>query len=285
MRFNRDDHVRQPTAPHVRGHRRPVNQSQMMQAIRRKTATAMTFLFNPLQFLVFPFVFLVALPLALCAGFTTILAFLVLFLRLFLVYFDLGLETLRYVLMGNAVHNRYLAAQRIRSHTPSSSASSPPVSSPEASLLRNLRRRRKSSAGSGTMTPVGGLDGLALTPGSGLDRDFEGIGGWRLDSVNVDTDAADDQQWYNLNSRLELPDRRQHVRSYSGPGNCGIGSSTTRSGMLTGAQSPEGLRMTASPNSSRSRTPTSIRQKGFTKLDDDGYFPPYEGKHTKRESV
>ncbi|KAI0597012.1 hypothetical protein F4775DRAFT_593747 [Biscogniauxia sp. FL1348] len=249
----------------------------------------MAFLFNPLQFLVFPFVFLVAFPLALCAGFTTMLAFLVLFLRLFLVYFDVGLETLRVVLMGNTAHNRYLAAQRLHSRASSSSGSSP-LSSPDAALLRTRRRRRrKSSVGSGTTTPVGGLDGLALTPGVGLDRDFEGIGGWRLDSVGVNADTTDNQQWYNLNSRLELPDHRHHSRSQSGgslvPGTCSVGSHI-RSGTLTGTQSPEGLRMTTSPNSSRSRTPTSLRHKRFAKLDsDDGYFPPYEGKHTKKASA
>ncbi|KAI1631015.1 hypothetical protein F4809DRAFT_205057 [Biscogniauxia mediterranea] len=217
---------------------------------------------SPLQFLVFPFVFLVAFPLALCAGFTTILAFLVLFLRLFLVYFDVGLETLRLILVGNTAHNRYLAAQRLHSRTSSSSSGSSHLSSPEATLLRTRRRRtRKSSVGSGTTTPVGGLDGLALTPGVGLDRDFEGIGGWRLDSVDVDADNTNNQQWYNLNSRLELPDHRHHSRSQSGgslvPGTCSVGS-YTRSGTLTGTQSPEGLRMTTSPNSSKSRT-SSIR--------------------------
>jgi hypothetical protein len=67
--------------------------------------------FNPLKLFIFPFVFLIALPLALCAGATTILAFLVLFLRLFLVYFDVGLETLRYVVVGHATQARYIAVR------------------------------------------------------------------------------------------------------------------------------------------------------------------------------
>ncbi|KAJ8124664.1 hypothetical protein O1611_g8976 [Lasiodiplodia mahajangana] len=70
--------------------------------------------FSPVKFLVFPFAFLVALPLALAAGATTILAFLVLFLRLFLVYFDVGLETLRYILIGNATQARSITVRNPR---------------------------------------------------------------------------------------------------------------------------------------------------------------------------
>lgn len=68
--------------------------------------------FNPLKFLVFPFVFVVAFPLALFAGATTIIAFLVLFMRLFLVYFDVSLETVRYVLVGHATQAHYTAVSK-----------------------------------------------------------------------------------------------------------------------------------------------------------------------------
>lgn len=60
--------------------------------------------FNPLKFFAFLFVFIVGLPLALCAGVTTVIAFLVLFLRLFLVYLDVGLETIRHILLGYDTH-------------------------------------------------------------------------------------------------------------------------------------------------------------------------------------
>ncbi|KAI1394065.1 uncharacterized protein F4822DRAFT_424531 [Hypoxylon trugodes] len=240
--------------------------------------------FNPFQIFIFPFLFLVALPLALCAGFTTILAFMVLFLRLFLVYFDVGLETLRYVLVGHAAHNRYIS-QRTDSVTPPSSSGSSPPSSPEA--RHRYRRKRQSSVSSGSVTPVGGLDGFTLTPSIGLERDFEGVGGWRLDSVDVGANATDNQQWYNLNSRLEITDRRHHFRSQSGGGvlagasGLGLymkGQNTQNTGT---AYSPEGIRMHASPNSSRSRTPTNGRPRGFTKLDDDEYFPALNGRHAK----
>ncbi|OTB15519.1 hypothetical protein K445DRAFT_22462 [Daldinia sp. EC12] len=239
--------------------------------------------FSPLQFFIFPFLFFVALPLALCAGFTTILAFMVLFLRLFLVYFDVGLETLRYVLVGHAVRTRYMANRGTPSGTPPHSSESSPPSSPEA---RHRRRRSKiqGSFSSGSTTPKGGFDGLALTPTAGLERDFEGVGGWRLDSMDVDADAADDQQWYNLNSRLELPDRQHHFRSQSGgavlAGNGGLGLYMKGANAPT-VYGPEGLRLYTSPNSSRSRTPTSGRPRSFTKLDDDEYFPKLEGKHAR----
>ncbi|KAI0380079.1 hypothetical protein F5Y04DRAFT_105761 [Hypomontagnella monticulosa] len=237
--------------------------------------------FNPLQFLVFPFLFFIALPLALCAGFTTILAFMVLFLRLFLVYFDVGLETLRYVLVGHGAQSRSIASQE--SPTPPRSEESPP-SSPEAKFRRRRKRQGSLSISSGTVTPVGGLDGIALTPSIGLERDFEGVGGWRLDSVDVDADFADNQQWYNLNSRLEIPDRRHHFRSQSGgavlSGAGGLGL-YMRGTNTTTAYSPEAYRAHASPNSSRSRTPTNSKPRGFTKLDEDEYFPVLEGKYVK----
>ncbi|KAI0022523.1 hypothetical protein F4780DRAFT_179025 [Xylariomycetidae sp. FL0641] len=246
-------------------------------------------LFNPLQFLVLPFVFLVALPLALCAGFTTILAFLVLFLRLFLVYFDVGLETLRYVVIGNAAQSRYIASQRNPSVTPPSSAGSSPLSSPgTASSRYRYRRKRHGSNSNGPPLLVGGMDGVALGSSSGLDRDFEGIGGWRLDSVDVDAGVTNDQQWYNLNSRLEVPDRRHHFRSQSG--GAVLSEATpfgwnSKAGSRRASQSPEGMRMTTSPNSSRSRTPTNVQPQGLTKLDDHGYFPLVEGRPVKKVSV
>ncbi|KAI1437963.1 hypothetical protein GGR50DRAFT_691722 [Xylaria sp. CBS 124048] len=215
--------------------------------------------FSPLKFLVFPFVFLFALPLALCAGITTILAFFVLFFQLFLVYFDVGLETLRYLFVGNASRSRYVTVNNpfsfappkisgAQSHRPSSFSisshffrhsmrkielthskardtldlspeSSPtltPLVSPSNASFR-ARRRLKPS------TPDG-PDGFSMvTPSIGLERDFEGVGGWRLGAAGVDDDddtetAADDdeRQWYRLNSRLESPYRPYHFRSQSG---------------------------------------------------------------------
>ncbi|KAK1779155.1 hypothetical protein QBC45DRAFT_144164 [Copromyces sp. CBS 386.78] len=41
-----------------------------------------------------------------------------------------------------------------------------------------------------------------LAPSVGIERDFEGVGGWRLN------DSGDDDGWENINSRLELPMER-----------------------------------------------------------------------------
>ncbi|KAL7628940.1 hypothetical protein AAE478_000457 [Parahypoxylon ruwenzoriense] len=241
---------------------------------------------NPLQFFIFPFVFFVTLPLAICAGFTTILAFMVLFLRLFLVYFDVGLETLRYVVLGHDAHNHSIASPQTPSTTrPASPEFFSPPPSPGA---RNRRRRKRQSGGSnGSVTPV---DGFGLAPSIGLERDFEGVGGWRLESANVDADAADaadDQQWYNLNSRLEIPDRRHHYRSRSGGAVLSGNSSSnlyTKDAYTTAAYSPEGpTRVYASPNSSRLRTPSSGRPHGIKRLDEDGYFPLLEGEAEEKK--
>ncbi|KAI0457808.1 hypothetical protein F5B21DRAFT_463287 [Xylaria acuta] len=209
--------------------------------------------FKPLKFFVFPFAFVVALPLALCAGVTTILAFLVLFLRLFLVYFDVGLETLRYVLLGHATEGRYVTSHGTPAIAPDSSADSTPLPSPTATTSRYRRRskRQVGGGGSGSISPVLGFDGLSsVTPSIGLERDFEGVGGWRLEGVN-------EQQWYNLNSRLENPYRRHHFRSQSGgavlsgPTGSGI---IAKPGSATTLHSLERPKLTPSLSQSSSRT-------------------------------
>ncbi|KAI0409544.1 hypothetical protein F4802DRAFT_149050 [Xylaria palmicola] len=225
------------------------------------------FFFNPLKFFALPFVFLAALPLALCAGFTTILAFLVLFLRLFLVYFDVGLETLQYVLVGHATQTGYLASRRTAGIAPDSSVDPTPISSPAVTSFRHQRRsKRHGSGGSGSITPVSGADRLSVvTPSIGLERDFEGIGGWRLGD-------ADEQQWYNLNSRLENPYRRHSFRSQSGGPvmSVPIGSRTiAKLDTAAGSHSPERPKLTPPPTRSSSRTP---KPHGFTKMDQESYF-------------
>ncbi|KAI0972681.1 hypothetical protein F4678DRAFT_48228 [Xylaria arbuscula] len=248
--------------------------------------------FNPLKFFVFPFVFVVALPLALCASISTLVAFLVLFLRLFLVYFDVGLETLRYILIGHATHARYMASRSTPAVTPGSSISSSPLASPVvASTPRHKRRtKRQGSGGSGLITPTASYDGFpAVTPSIGLERDFEGIGGWRLDSTDADTDNAEERQWYTLNSRLENPYRRHHFRSQSGgavlSGPTGSGILARPGNIMTGPHNSEASRRSSSPSRSNSRTPTINKHQGLTKVDQDGYFPVYDGRNMRRFSV
>ncbi|KAI1248584.1 hypothetical protein MGN70_009784 [Eutypa lata] len=253
---------------------------------------------SPIQLFIIPFVFLFALPLAIFAGVTTVLAFLVLYLRLTIAYFDVGLETIRFLVLGNGAYNRQQLESLARASPspPSSLGVSSPPPSPETSASRQQyrhynRRKGRGSASSGSLTPVAiatGISGIPLVPSSaGFDRDFEGIGGWRIDGLNVRAD--DDEQWYHLNSRLELPDRRHHFRSrsggavLSGPNGAGL---HTLSGARAGSVSPGALKMTASPNSSRSRTPTNSRPHGgFSKFDHEGYFPLQDRKHAKKLSA
>ncbi|TGJ84929.1 hypothetical protein E0Z10_g3812 [Xylaria hypoxylon] len=243
--------------------------------------------FNPLKFFVFLFVFIVALPLALCAGVTTIIAFLVLFLRLFLVYFDVGLETLQYILIGHVSQARYIASRGTPATTPDSSTNSTALPSPVATTFKQRRRvKQQGGGGSGSATPVPTSDGFAaVTPSIGLQRDFEGVGGWRLESADADTDGADERQWYNLNSRLENPYRRHHFRSQSGGA---LMQSPTGSGMIarlgsvTRPHSPEELK---TPSRSSSRTPTMNKRQKLTKTDHDDYFPLYDGNNTRKLGI
>ncbi|KAK4165225.1 hypothetical protein QBC43DRAFT_316293 [Cladorrhinum sp. PSN259] len=83
--------------------------------------------------------------------------------------------------------------------------------------LSQKHRRSSSqvSTGSvGTITPIHegevSNDITPAAPSIGLDRDFEGIGGWRLDDGN--DDGAD---WANINSRLELPLERSPFSRHS----------------------------------------------------------------------
>ncbi|KAK0750974.1 hypothetical protein B0T18DRAFT_59804 [Schizothecium vesticola] len=153
------------------------------------------------------------------------------------------------------------------------------------SMLPKSHRRSHShaSAGSaGTITPMHEGEVLlateaALTPSVGLDRDFEGIGGWRLDG-NEDEDGS----WTNINSRLELPGDRMSISAHHRSRSRSLGPLTPAEGPLllssgfgvgTGAQSP--VERQASPSSSR-RTTRAMRQlpSAPAAVDtDNGYFP------------
>jgi hypothetical protein len=133
--------------------------------------------------------------------------------------------------------------------------------------LRRRRHRRSSSALStaGTTTPIS-EKGLGLLPSIGPERDFEGIGGWRL--------GGDDETWTTINSRLELPDKQHHGRNHhrspsGGPTTPGEGGYL----MMKGRNRSPGAKHLASPNSSRTRTPTGPRIAFANKSFLDSYFP------------
>ncbi|TQS33551.1 hypothetical protein Golomagni_06100, partial [Golovinomyces magnicellulatus] len=202
-------------------------------------------LLNPVNAAIVPFLFLVTVPLALFAGITTTLAFSVLICRVIVVYLDIALSLVNQSLAGVKIPLR-LQQAAIRSNSPSPTRGQP-------SLSFRRRRRRPSSVSVGTITPVHGHDAsLGLTPSVGAERDYEGVGGWRI--------GDDDDIWTTINSRLELPDRhatRNHHRTPSGgpttPGEGGYLMMKRRN------RSPElsSPKMQTSPNSSRARTPSA----------------------------
>ncbi|KAF4982733.1 hypothetical protein FZEAL_1686 [Fusarium zealandicum] len=232
-------------------------------------------LLNPVYAFVVPFLFVVTVPLAVFAGITTTVAFSVLILRVLAVYIDVALSFVPHYLGGRKIHQYSPRSYRPHHHL-GDDAPAPgslfnntiPSSSSSAALESSLRRRRQRPSSSalsaaGTATPVS-EKGFGIAPSIGPERDFEGVGGWRL--------GGDDDTWTTINSRLELPDKqhhgRNHHRSPSGPTTPGEGGYLMMKGRT---RSPEAKR--SSPNSSRTRTPSGPRVAFGSKSFADGYFP------------
>lgn len=214
----------------------------------------------------------------------------------------------------------------------SSGHSTPPltIATSRAHIPARHHRRRRTSGASfnsvGSITPIddnlnnnnnGGV-GLGLHNGNNkpfavvssslnLERDFEGVGGWRVTGRHADYDDA----WAQLNSRLELPldtQRRHHHRSPSGGGTTTPGGSA---GEYLVMKSPRAMRSmdtspdninrrgrverkeggsvkivsTISPNSSRQRTPTNAAPPPLTTIDssDGSYFPLVSSPQSARK--
>jgi len=206
-------------------------------------------LLNPVYGLILPFLFVFTLPIALFASLTTFLAFSVLTFRALLIYVELALAVIPYYLLGARPASSYLKR--------STSFQSQPTTSP-------ARRKRRGSTSSslsatGSLTPVSSEIIMGLSQSVGPTRDYEGVGGWRLDRCSDDEDAL----WTGINSRLELPadHTRRHHRSLTG----GSMPSDTRPNR---SYSPE-----ATMNTSKARTPPSS-MVGFL---GEGYFPHSSG--------
>lgn len=267
---------------------------------------------NPVYALIVPFLFVVTMPLAIFAGITTTLAFTVLMFRVAVVYVDIAVNMVPQYLTGRRVYpfprgytNALLAPTEASSNLPPSpigSGSSSPVTSRQ--VVRHHRRRRTSGASLhsvGSITPVDDhgngfnagskRNSFMMIPSIGMDRDFEGVGGWRLGGKNPD---EDDDAWTHINSRLELPlefQRKHHQRSPSGGGSTTPGGTggeylmmKSPSAARSQERSPEkgGKRGKEkkdkdggmSPNSSRIRTPTNTMPPPLTTVaEGDGYFP------------
>lgn len=281
---------------------------------------------NPVYGLIVPFLFVVTIPLAIFAGITTTLAFSVLMFRVAVVYIDIVVHMvpqyvtgLRFSPLSRRYPNALMAGPTSLSNRPvspagsSSGHSTPPLTMATNRVIAPVRhhRRRRTSAASfnsvGSITSiddnVNGLhggnkrDSFAMVSSFNMDRDFEGVGGWRLDGKHADYDDA----WAQLNSRLELPldtQRRHHHRSPSGGGATTPGGASEYLMM----KSPRALRSmdtspdngnrrgrgrkekdggnikvisAMSPNSSRQRTPTNTAPPPLTTIDpaDGSYFP------------
>jgi hypothetical protein len=246
-------------------------------------------LVNPVYAFFVPFLFVVTVPLALFAGLTTLLAFSVLIFRVAIVYLDIaislvpqsitGIQPGRYrprhrpLLLQNGQPPQLQAGGggRFFASRPSAAFASPQSPAPSPTSVGRRRRRRPSSASivsNGTITPGAGAaaDGsFGFSLSLGPERDYEGVGGWRVG------DDGDDEVWTTINSRLELPDRHHHhYRSASGGGviTPGDGGFLTMKGRPRTGSSEARPRPAVSPNCSRARTPTGSRS-GHS----DGYFP------------
>jgi len=197
---------------------------------------------NPVHPLIFSFLFVFTIPLAIFATITTIFAVSILLFRVVLIYIELALAVISYYAFGTQPKA-----------TPAKSREQNPA---VVQLVPTRRRRRRSSSSSSTMSAgslahIAGVDAL-LSPSVGPARDFEGVGGWRIGGP-----SDDELLWTNINSRLVLPADhvRRHQRSLTS-GSVPLRSRTYRN------SSPEAVM-----NTSRARTPPNM---GFAS---DGYTP------------
>jgi len=224
--------------------------------------------FSHLYMVILPFLAICTVPLAIFASITTILAFAILIFRVTLVYIE----------MGAVVIPHWLFSQ-----TPSRPSTPPPMPSFRTSLstsnfqLTTVRRRSKrrssvsshGSNGSTTPTPLQPTaSDIGLNQSIGAQRDYEGVGGWRLSNPSDE----EDDLWTKTNSRLELPAetaplRRHHKRSLT---SSGVAHERVWRRQHDMGYSPEASTM--SPNTSRARTPPTMMSTAFT--NQDGYFGP-----------
>lgn len=199
---------------------------------------------NPVKLCLISFISLLTFPLAILAGLTTVVAFSILLFRVSLVYVDFFVSFIPTYVFGRHTYSR-----RLRDSKSSPIIPGPDSPSSTTSYARRRRRRRLSSASAEPPTPtlVAEPYGLGIL-GAGMDRDFEGLGGWR---------DGDDELWTNINSRFQLSEGRpvqvlqHHHRTLSGGG---ILRGEGARGGRQGARSP-GSTTPVAPNTSKVRRP------------------------------
>lgn len=195
-------------------------------------------MFNLLCILLSPVLLLISLPLAIFAAVTTSLAFSALFFRALLVYAELA---------AVLIQNQFAINDAVKSI---SSDRKLMVSVVDDKDSRRKSRRSSACSGNsngGSMTPrIPESSGLGIYGSGGIERDFEGVGGWRIPGSD-----DDDVLWTSMNSRLELPaivDERQHNHNRS----------------LTSSSLSAASLITSSRPRSFARTPSSTHAAGHT---------------------
>lgn len=197
---------------------------------------------NPIYGILVSFLFIFAIPVAIFASITTIFAFSILFLRVLLVYIELALAVIpSFILRSQATSNILV----------------PYGAKPYRNFSGGRRRKRRGSTSSnlsatGSITPISGEAMTGLSQSVGTMRDFEGVGGWKIDNH-----SEDEGLWTKINSRLELP--ADHVRRHH--------RSLTSGSMPGESRINRGYSPEATMNTSRARTPPSNGGMG------EGYFP------------
>jgi len=203
-------------------------------------------MFNPLYLFGPVIIIVLSIPLALFAVVTTGLALTALTIRVSIVYIELALAVAQSWLYSKP-HKKPLDLQYV---TTGGSSSPQRQRRPRSSIA-------SSTASSQDLTeppkaPTKSDSWASLVGTQQENRDYEGVGGWRLTT----DDGQDDELWIGMNSRLELPATAGgHRRS------------------LTSSSQRFGLSM--SPVQSRARTPS------FTAENRQEYF---DSQHHNRKT-
>ncbi|KAL9592949.1 MAG: hypothetical protein Q9219_007703, partial [cf. Caloplaca sp. 3 TL-2023] len=165
----------------------------------------------------YPVLLFITVPLTIFAFLTTVAASSTLLFRVLLVYADLAAVLFK---------NQFLPPLPPRSP----SSPTPPIKPHTPNSARHVVRTRSSSSGdshllSGSRTPRSAIEsssGLGIYSAGSMQRDFEGVGGWRIPNLE-----SEDIAWTSMNARLELPPpfaeqqqrrRRHHRRSVTSNG-------------------------------------------------------------------
>ncbi|KAF2722869.1 hypothetical protein K431DRAFT_283379 [Polychaeton citri CBS 116435] len=214
-----------------------------------------------------PILLFCSLPLTFFAVLTTTITFWVLLLRVSVVYLDLILALLHAYLLPSYPFSKVTSPASSPPKSPSSDRSSS-QSHHSVSQHRHRQKSRSSSIGSDRAGRHGPLESgsFASLVGTGSNRDFEGVGGWRVSGTD-DEEAL----WMGMNSRLELPaipKARHHARSLTG----GSGSGHVSPPDLV--RTPIGSKASALAGSGKRRSLSGTASP-------EGYFTmPYRGSMT-----